>query len=290
MPLLKRTVLFAGYALCAAVLSAPALWALIDLATHNSTASHVILVPFVSVALICLDHQSIFLSVRSSRLGGGSVILVGAGLAFFANLLRMTGTPNAAMTVGVLALVVLWVGGFLLFYGRSASRAALFPLLFLVFMIPIPKALLDGATLLLKTGSTVGADVLFGLSGTPYHRQGFTFSLPTLVIEVGDECSGIRSSIALLLTTLLAGHRLLTSPWKKTLLVLAAVPVAVIKNAVRIVTLTLLAAHVDPGFLTGQLHHEGGIVFYLLALVILAPVLAVLRRSELKRCTLAQAA
>jgi exosortase/archaeosortase family protein len=92
-----------------------------------------------------------------------------------------------------------------------------------------------------------------------------------------------RSSLALLLTTLLAGHRLLTSPWKKALLVLAAVPVAVIKNAVRIVTLTLLAAHVDPGFLTGQLHHEGRIVFYLLALAILAPVLTILRRSELKR-------
>jgi len=86
----------------------------------------------------------------------------------------------------------------------------------------------------------------------------------------------------LLLTSLLAGHTFLRTPWTKTVIVLAILPVTILKNGVRIVTLSLLAMHVDPGFLAGQLHHEGGIVFFLLALVMLAPVLFLLRRSELR--------
>jgi exosortase/archaeosortase family protein len=64
------------------------------------------------------------------------------------------------------------------------------------------------------------------------------------------------------------------------LLLAAVLPVAVLKNGIRIVSLTLLAMYVDPGFLTGQLHHEGGIAFFGLALLMLLPLLAVLRRFD----------
>ena len=58
---------------------------------------------------------------------------------------------------------------------------------------------------------------------------------------------------------------------------------AILKNAIRIVALTLLSIHVDPGFLTGQLHHEGGIVFFVLALVLTFPILVLLRSLETRR-------
>jgi exosortase/archaeosortase family protein len=57
----------------------------------------------------------------------------------------------------------------------------------------------------------------------------------------------------------------------------------IVKNGVRIVTLTLLASYVDPGFLYGRLHHEGGVVFFLLGLALLAPVLWLLERGEPRR-------
>ena len=106
------------------------------------------------------------------------------------------------------------------------------------------------------------------------------FSLPGITIEVAKECSGIRSSLVLLITSLLAGHLYLRSAWTKTLLSVAVLPLAIVKNGIRIVTLTLLSIYIDPSFLTGQLHRGGGIVFFLLALVILAPVLWWLQRSE----------
>jgi exosortase len=150
-------------------------------------------------------------------------------------------------------------------------------------MVPIPDSVVDGATRFLKSGSTEAVAWLFKLTGTPYHREGFVFTLPKFVIEIADECSGIRSSIALLLTALLAGHLCLTSPWKKAVLVAVILPLAILKNGLRIATLSLLAIHVDAGFLKGQLHHEGGIVFFLVTLGILAPIFILLQRSEMNR-------
>jgi exosortase/archaeosortase family protein len=106
------------------------------------------------------------------------------------------------------------------------------------------------------------------------------FTLPGFIVEIADECSGIRSSIALLLTSLLAGDMLLNSGWKKALLVAAVLPVTVFKNGIRIVALSLLSIHVDPSFLEGQLHRDGGIAFFLLAIAMMAPVLAALVRLE----------
>ena len=146
--------------------------------------------------------------------------------------------------------------------------------------MPVPGILLNGAIGLLKRGSTEMVAALFTLTGTVYHREGFVFSLPTVVIEVADECSGIRSSLALVMTVLLAGHMFLTSAWKKALLAVAVIPLTIVKNGIRIVSLTLLALHVDPSFLNGQLHHEGGIVFFLLTLALVAPAFTLLRNSE----------
>jgi exosortase/archaeosortase family protein len=87
--------------------------------------------------------------------------------------------------------------------------------------------------------------------------------------------------LALLITSLLAGYVFLRSKWRRGILALSVVPVAIIKNGVRIVTLSLLAAYVDRGFLTGSLHHRyGGALFSVLALAALVPVLWLLQRQE----------
>ncbi len=280
MTAVRRHLLFSSYGLLVALANVPALRALVAMGEEDTTSSHLALVPFVSIALVYLDRRAIFSSVRSERSAGASVIAVGLGLWLFAQLYQLPRNQDDELTISVVAVIVLWIGGFLLLYGRTACRRALFPLLFLGFMIPIPQFVLDPAVLFLKTGSTETVSALFTLTGTPFYREGFVFALPNVVIEIADECSGIRSSIGLLLTSLLAGHLYLRTGWKKSALVAAVVPLAILKNGIRIVSLCLLSLHVDPSFLTGQLHHEGGIVFFLLALAILAPVLALLRRSE----------
>jgi len=276
--LTRQHVIFGGFALLTALLNVDKLWALAQLALVNPTVSHVVGVPFVALVLIYSDRDIIFNAARPEPLVGGGLAL--AGLAFSFLSYRALNVPAATLMVAMLGVTLAWVGGFVMMYGLASARAALFPLGFLLFMIPIPTVVMDGATQFLKNGSSEAVAGLFTLTGTPFHREGFVFSLPSFVIEIADECSGIRSSIALLLTGLLAGHQFLRKPWTKIVLALMILPIAVIKNAIRIVALSLLAMHVDQSFLTGQLHHEGGFVFFLLALGLLAPLFVLLKRSE----------
>jgi exosortase len=276
----RRTLWFVVFSLCVIAVNVQALRALVSLARSDQTASHIVLIPFVTLALIYRRRDSIFSSVESAALPGIVVMVAGLGLLLTARFFPESGAHSSQLSVVAAGMAVLWVGGFLLTYGARAFRAALFPLLFLGFMIPIPNPLLEPVVEFLKTGSREATAALFTVTGTPYNRTGFVFSLPKFVIEIADECSGIRSSLALLLTGLMVGHLFLRTFWKKALLVAAILPMAMLKNGVRIVTLSLLASYVDPGFLTGELHHDGGIVFFLLSLALLTPLFLALSRSE----------
>ncbi|MGB6430993.1 MAG: archaeosortase/exosortase family protein, partial [Candidatus Acidiferrales bacterium] len=91
---------------------------------------------------------------------------------------------------------------------------------------------------------------------------------------------GIRSTLALMITTVVASYLFLKSSWRRVILCLAVIPLAVFKNGLRIATLSVLAIYVNPGFLTGNLHHRGGFVFFLIALVPIALLLFWFQRRE----------
>ena len=187
---------------------------------------------------------------------------------------------NDRLSVVVSALILVWVSAFILCYGMRSSRSALFALLFLLLMVPIPTALLDNIILALQKGSAVATYSLFKLLHVPVLWQGVIFSLPGVDIEIAKECSGIRSSLALFITGTLAAHIFLQSSWRKLVLALVTVPIAVFKNAVRIVTISTLGVYVDHSYLTGKLHHQGGPLFSVVAFVIITPLLFVLQKTE----------
>jgi exosortase/archaeosortase family protein len=104
--------------------------------------------------------------------------------------------------------------------------------------------------------------------------------VPGVTIEVAKECSSIRSSIALFITCLLAAHLYLRTAWKKLVFVVLGLLLSVVKNGIRITTLTLLSVYVDPDFLSGRLHRQGGFVFFLVALLMLLPVFWWMEKSD----------
>jgi exosortase len=151
-------------------------------------------------------------------------------------------------------------------------------------MIPIPTFIMDRFIYILLLGSSEVTDILFQLAGIAYLREGFVFHLPGQSIEVAKVCSGIRSSIALVIVTALAGHLFLQTGWKKLVLIVAVFPITILKNGIRIVTITLLAVYVDQKFLTqGFLHKSGGILFFIPSLVFLGLILWLLKRTEQKQ-------
>jgi exosortase len=263
--------------------SGPAIRALVVYSLNHESCSHILLVPMVSACLLLVDRRKIFSAVRPSPAAGLIILLTGAIVYRLALRVPAIGYGNSSLSLATLGLVIIWIGGFLGVYGLEATRKALFPLLFLVLMVPLPDRVLAWTISVLQEGSTVLSYGLFHLLGVPVLRQGFVLSLPSVTIEVASECSGIRSSIALFITCLLTAHLYLRTSWKILGFLLLVFPLALIKNAVRIVTLTLLSIYVDPSFLRGSLHQDGGFVFFALALLLLLPVFVLLQKSERPR-------
>jgi len=247
--------------------------------THDY-ASHVTLIIPVSAYLIYLKRSEIFFTVRTGPLPGSVLFLTGTILWWFVENFAASTFRDNELSLVILAIVIIWISGFVFFYGPHAFARGRFPLLFLLLLVPIPAIAIEKIIFILQAGSSAVAYGLLRLFSVPVLKQGFILQLPTLDIEVAKQCSGIRSSLALLITVLIVGDFVLRSAWRKALLVLSIVPILIFKNGVRIVAVCLLSIYVNRGFLHGWLHTSGGIVFYLLGLAILIPIVTALRKSE----------
>ena len=254
--------------------------ALLRLSLRDDRYSHVLLIPIMGAGLVYLQRRRVFTSPRYCPSKGVPLLVVAVTLFCLAQTKFSTLNPNDHLSVVMLAIVLVWMAGFILCYGAQSFRAALFPLLFLLLMIPIPTLALDKIVVALQQGSAVMTYALFKLLGVPVLWQHFKFLLPGVEIEIAQECSGIRSSLALFITSILAGHMFLQSNWRKVIFSLFTVPVVIFKNAVRIVTISCLGVYVDPGFLHGKLHRYGGLPFSLVSLAILLPLLFALQEGE----------
>ena len=251
---------------------------LFDFSMAHDYGSYIPLVAPASAFLIYWNRRRIFSIVQHNYFTGSSLLVAAAILGLIAKFyLRAHGDY---LWVEVLALVALWISGFILCYGTQAFRAARFPLLFLLLLVPIPDFLIEKIISSLQAGSAALAFAAFKVLNVRVFQEGFVLRFPTIDIEVTKECSGIRSSLALLITTLLVGNFVLRSALRKLFLVLSVVPIVVLKNSVRIVAISLLSLYVDRGFLHGWLHTSGGIVFYLLGLLSLVPITLLLRKGE----------
>jgi exosortase len=140
--------------------------------------------------------------------------------------------------------------------------------------------MIDGVEIGLQYASAEAAAVLLSLTGTPFLREGRAFELPGITIQVAQECSGIRSSYALLITSVLAAHLLLRARWKRWVLALVVLPLGIMRNGFRILTISLLCVHVSPEMIDSPVHHRGGPIFFALSLVPFFLLLLWLRRTE----------
>jgi exosortase len=279
----KIHLIFALATFIAAAMVFPPLRALLSSAARSEYYSHILLIPLVSLYLLFLKRKRIFQEPGSPFSAAWGLVILGIAGYGGGWLAGDRLGLNDQVALQVAATLVAWAGVFLLLYGRAAFAEARFAILFLVFMIPIPERLMEGIIYLLQVGSTEVTYYLFTLAGIPFYRDGFTFQMAGTAIEVAKQCSGIRSSLALFITAVLAGYLFLNRGWTRTVLALVVFPITIFKNGVRIMTLTLLAIHVDQRFLIDSfLHRSGGFIFYVPALILLGLAIWLLRKAEKK--------
>lgn len=278
-----RHLYFIAYILVLLVLYFLPDMALDGLSLDSELYSHFMLIPVVSIYFFVMERKTIFSKTGYSLGLGLPVMAVGLMLYGFGKSGSLGLNQNDYLALLTFALFLCLLGGFIGFYGRRAFRQALFPLLFLIFVVPIPMFILDPLVNLLLIGSADTSYAIFKLLGVPVYRDGFIFELPGLAVEVARQCSGIRSTIGMFITSVIAGYMFLKTGWGRGALILAIFPITIFKNSIRICTISLLAAYVDKSWVTDSwLHSSGGVVFFVLGLMILGIVLLIIQKMEKK--------
>jgi exosortase C (VPDSG-CTERM-specific) len=271
-----------GYAIYIMLSTLLFLQPIVDLMRHAAQSplhSHIPLMPLV-VAYLLYIRRVQGPACKTSTGGAAVLAAVAVGAWVCALWLRGTLSVNDDLALMTLSFVSLAVAGGFLLLGTPWMTHAAFPLSFLIFMIPMP----DGMANALEMASVVAsADVsaaLFRLTGTPILRDATVFGLPGIVIEVAKECSGIRSSWVLFITSLLASQLFLSGPWRRVVLVAFVIPLGIVRNGFRILVIGLLCVHVGPHMIDSPIHHRGGPLFFALSLGPLFLCLCWLRRKD----------
>lgn len=255
----------------------------LNLALVSDAHTHILLIVPLSLALIFGRRKEAIATVTVERWAGA--IVPGLALLIRGFTVWNTGplSPDNTLSLSMFSLVVWWIGSVVVCYGMQTIWTLLFPLCFLFLIVPFPDPILDWMTQTLQHQSSVASEWLFRAGRIPVTRDGVFLSIPGLEIEVARECSSIRSSTMLIIITLVLANLFLQTWWRQALLVAIALPLSVVKNAVRIFTIAVLTTRVNPAYMTGRLHRHGGIIFLAAAVIVVIGLLWILRRGEMRR-------
>ena len=144
--------------------------------------------------------------------------------------------------IGMWTLALTLTGGVLVLYGPQMLPLVRFAILFSLLADPLPHSVLNGMTLRIQSASTNGSATLMGLLGYPLILQGNVIQVPGAMLEVAQACSGFHKLLSLTAFTLLYSYLFTETQWKRLILILAVLPLALLVNVLRISTLIAAAA------------------------------------------------
>ncbi|HLX71718.1 MAG TPA: archaeosortase/exosortase family protein [Verrucomicrobiae bacterium] len=256
---------------------------LVKFALNETLYSHIVLIPAVSLYLVFSDRQKLLAHVAlTRRLRVFPILVGGVGLAGYWWAVHATGRLGetdylAATTFSFLLCFVAVCDQFL---GQATLRMIVFPVGFLIFMVPFPVALRTVIETFMQHSSAVTAEWFFRLSGMPVGRHRLLIQLPAFEMQVAPECSGIHSSVVLLITSFMGGYLFLRTPWKRIALALAIIPLGILRNGFRIFVIGQLCVRIGPHMIDSPIHRHGGPLFFALSLVPLFLMLILLYKSD----------
>jgi exosortase len=194
-----------------------------------------------------------------------SLLLVILGLAMF-----IFGWKLDYLFISTLSLIPLLYGIIIYLYGTAMAKRLSFPILYLLLMVPPPLGVLDAITIPMRHGISVAAVAILNAVHYPIHREGLMLYLGTHEIFMGAPCSGFRSLITMFSLGVFYVYVIKGTLWKKLALVAAIIPLALLGNLIRVITLCLLTYHKGEKVAQGFFHYfSGGVIFVIMIIGLL---------------------
>ena len=228
--------------------------------------SHGFFVPLFSAFVVWERRQRLWQMVARPAAGMGLLIMAGA-LAVL-----LVGVLGAELFLSRTSMILLLTGMVVYYLGWAHLRAVAFPLAFLLFMVPLPSIVLNEITFPLQFLASGLASSLLPWIGVPVLREGNVIKLAAMSLEVAEACSGIRSLTTLIVLAIIYGHVMEPRRWARMVLIAAAVPIAVIANALRILGTGACVQYWDPEKAEGFFHIFSGWIVFMVSVALLLAI------------------
>jgi len=224
--------------------------------------SHGFLVPLFAAYLVWQKRKTLLGTKIAPTWSGIAVIALGL-------VVLLLGVYGSELFLSRISLLIVLAGLVLCFGGLRFLKELRFVLLVLLLAIPLPAIVFNQITFPLQILASKLASGLLPVFGVPVLREGNIIELPAMKLEVAEACSGIRSLMSLFTLSVFYGYFMEKSAWRRTLLVLASIPIAIAANAVRILGTGLCVQYWDPDKALGFFHEFSGWVIFLISLICL---------------------
>jgi exosortase len=232
--------------------------------------SHGFLIPFFAAFLVWDKRHQLSVTPIDPSWAGISLVVLG----LFELMLGLLGADLFLQRTSFIVLVagIVWT-----LLGKAMLGKVKFVLFVLLLAIPLPAIVFNQITFPLQIlASTLSSDLL-PYAGVPVLREGNVINLPAMPLEVAEACSGIRSLLSLFTVAVIYGYFLERATWRRVVLALSAVPIAVTANVARIFGTGLCVQYWDPDKALGFFHEFSGWLMFLVSLSCLYLVHVALR-------------
>lgn len=242
-------------------------WMFARFSEHGSYYAHGYLIPLISMYLIWIKWKELKKISLTSSFSGLILIIIGLFFYVFGGIILKIGFISG------ISFVIVFLGLLLYLFGNKISRALLFPVLFLLFMVPVPQVLLIAITFQMKMMAAKLAVFILSFLKISIYRAGSLIYLPNGILKVEDECSGISSLISLITLSLFFAYIAEKNNFKRLSLIFFSIPIALVANVCRILFL-ILASYIYGVEVAanGFLHYMAGITLWLTALIMLISI------------------
>lgn len=179
------------------------------------------------------------------------------------------------------SLIWVFAGLFLLMHGPRALKAQWFALFFMIFMIPLPGAVVDAATMPMKMAVSYVAEHLLFAIGYPIARSGVILQIAQYKLLVADACAGLHTLFTLEAMGLLYLNVIQRDSFFRNItLAILVVPISFTANVIRVMALTLITYYFGDAAGQGFLHGFAGMLLFMTALLLIMGVDALIHRLE----------
>jgi exosortase len=222
---------------------------------NHSDNSHGILVPLVSLYFVWQKKKQLK-SAKISNSNLGAFILLASMVFYPISYLGSIAVVSRAMIVSSLVGLVMFT------LGKEIFILLTFPLLYLFFMVPVPDTILGLAALPLQLFATKVSTFIIQLFSIPAYREGNMLYFAQTHLEIAEACSGIRSIMSFGMLSFIFAYMMDKIWWKRILLVLSTIPLALFANIVRVTGTGILAHFYGSKVALGFLHEFSGLAVF----------------------------